>query len=175
MAGSFEHPGLTSLPWLPGTKRRLHPFVHMVHWSWEQLYMPRSHVKLRKRASWESASNLGHGVDPMRHVRPTTALEKCEEGCGSVTHVTGEPLKMFIGTRAPSSSVSSTETKRRGASHVRRALAMRPCLDAELMDITTRSVRGHGAPGWAYSSISRSRGSHATGILDSLRIEQAIL
>ena len=107
-AGSFEHPGLTSLPWLPGTKRRLHPFVHMAHWSWEQLYMPRSHVKLRKRASWESASNLGHGVDPMRHVRPTTALEKCEEGCGSVTHVTGEPLKMFIGTRAPSSSVSRT-------------------------------------------------------------------
>ena len=60
--------------------------------------MPRSHVKLRKRASWESASNLGHGVDPMRHVRPTTALEKYEEGCGSVTHVTVEPLKMFIGT-----------------------------------------------------------------------------
>ena len=125
--------------------------------------------------SWDSASTLGHRVDPMRRVRPTTALEKYEEGCGSVTHVTGEPLKMFIGTRAPSSSVSSTETKRRGASHVRRALAMRPCLVSELTDITTRSVRGHGALGWAYSAITRSKGSHATGILDSLRIEQAIL
>ena len=98
------------------------------------------------------------------------ALEKCQGGCGSVAHITGEPLIMSIGTRAPSSSVSSTETKRRGASHVRRALAMRPCLVSELTDITTRSVRGHGAPGWAYSSISRSRGSHATGTLGCLRI-----
>ena len=172
---SFERTGLAPRPWLPRTKTRLHPFGHMAHWPWEQLYMPRVRGGDQRMISLRSLS-ISLGPECLLSARAAKqALEKCQGGCGSVAHITGEPLIMSIGTRAPSSSVSSTETKRRGASHVRRALAMRPCLVSELTDITTRSVRGHGALGWAYSAITRSRGSHATGILDSLRIEQAIL
>ena len=172
---SFERTGLAPRPWLPRTKARLNPFGHMAHWPWEQLYMPRVRGGDQRMISLRSLS-ISLGPECLLSARAAKrALEKYEGGCGSVAHITGEPLIMSIGTRAPSSSVSSTETKRRGASHVRRALAMRPCLVSELTDITTRSVRGHGALGWAYSAITRSRGSHATGILDSLRIEQAIL
>ena len=57
-AGSFEQTGLKSLPWLPGTKRRLHPFVHMAHWSWEQLFMPRGYVKLRRETILQLGSQM---------------------------------------------------------------------------------------------------------------------
>ena len=70
--------------------------------------MPRGYVKLRRETILQLGSQMSIEKTCGGRVRPTTALEKYEEGCGSVTHITGEPLKMFIGTRAPSSSVSRT-------------------------------------------------------------------
>ena len=70
--------------------------------------MPRGHVKLRREAFLRLGSHMVIGVDLLRVRAAKQALEKYEGGCGSGTHITGEPFNMFIGTRALSSSVSST-------------------------------------------------------------------